>query len=383
VYYLFEYPTKTPLLRDIISFFVINRTKYKIGAEANKWSDEQYKNYKQYIENQLLTKINKQISNNFVHIEYECKGIKESYLKYVEFKDEMGDNLTKDEFAQYCSSTQELFKLMGNSINGKCLQRPHFLTSKMKICKGKYCRNDICVCETNGVTLAYKNNGRSLRNVLTNTSIKFSRDLGSTVFALSKRIMYNAINIVGGFYKPVVYYIDTDSLYLEKQHCNMIEKAGLVDKDLPFCFKLNDVEYKKDCDSLITEAYFVKPKTKATNGYYFENKEWNKSDKGRISVKGFRSNNSLIYLSLLRDDPSLTVMDAFNKQDEYNVNFEDIKNLSENKQQLNKYQNNWVRDINKGVLTDHICKKKIEYESNILKLQKENKGIRYPLGYVT
>ena len=56
--------------------------------------------------------------------------------------------------------------------------------------------------------------------------------LGAFVLSNSKRIMNNFIHAVDGFYSNVVYYTDTDSLYIENKHWDKLDKAGLVGKNL-------------------------------------------------------------------------------------------------------------------------------------------------------
>ena len=48
----------------------------------------------------------------------------------------------------------------------------------------------------------------------------------------SKRIMNNFKHAIGGFYTNDVYYTDFDSLYIENKHWDILNKAGLVGKNL-------------------------------------------------------------------------------------------------------------------------------------------------------
>ena len=54
------------------------------------------------------------------------------------------------------------------------------------------------------------------------------------VFVLnnSKRIMNNFIHAIIGFYTNVIYYEDTDSMYIENKHWDKLDEAGLVGKNL-------------------------------------------------------------------------------------------------------------------------------------------------------
>ena len=56
--------------------------------------------------------------------------------------------------------------------------------------------------------------------------------LGAFVLSNSKRIMNNFIHAINGFYTNDVYYIYTDSLYIENKHWDKLDEAGLVGKGL-------------------------------------------------------------------------------------------------------------------------------------------------------
>ena len=80
--------------------------------------------------------------------------------------------------------------------------------------------------------------------------------LGAFVLSNSKRIMNNFIHAIDGFYtKKDVYYTDTDSLYIENNYWNELEKAELVGKGL--------LERKNDYkDGGIFYGLFLAPKIK-------------------------------------------------------------------------------------------------------------------------
>ena len=44
--------------------------------------------------------------------------------------------------------------------------------------------------------------------------------------------MNNFINAINGFYTIDLYYTDTDSLNIENEHCDKLDKAGLPGKNL-------------------------------------------------------------------------------------------------------------------------------------------------------
>ena len=56
--------------------------------------------------------------------------------------------------------------------------------------------------------------------------------LGDFVLSNSKRIMKNFIHATNGFNTNDVYYTDTDSLYIENNNWDKLDKAGLVGKNL-------------------------------------------------------------------------------------------------------------------------------------------------------
>ena len=79
--------------------------------------------------------------------------------------------------------------------------------------------------------------------------------LDAFVLSNSKRIMNNFVHAIDGFYTNDVYYTDTDSLYIENNHWDKLDKAGLVGKNL--------LQGKNDYkDGGIFYGLFVAPKIK-------------------------------------------------------------------------------------------------------------------------
>ena len=75
------------------------------------------------------------------------------------------------------------------------------------------------------------------------------------ILSNSKRIMNNFIHAIDGFNTNDVYYIDTDSLYIENKHWDKLEKAGLLGKNL--------LQSKNDYkDGGIFYGLFLAPKLK-------------------------------------------------------------------------------------------------------------------------
>ena len=57
-----------------------------------------------------------------------------------------------------------------------------------------------------------------------------SLHVGAFVLSNSKRIMNNFVHANNGFYTNDLYYEDTDSMHIENQHWDQLNKAGLVGK---------------------------------------------------------------------------------------------------------------------------------------------------------
>ena len=55
---------------------------------------------------------------------------------------------------------------------------------------------------------------------------------GSYILSLSKRLMNDVIQQIGGFYNICIYYTDTDSLYIHKKYLSDLVDNGFVVKTL-------------------------------------------------------------------------------------------------------------------------------------------------------
>ena len=78
--------------------------------------------------------------------------------------------------------------------------------------------------------------------------------LGAFVLSNSKRIMNNFIHAINGFYTNVVFYTDTDSLYIENKHWNKLNDAKF--------FREKRLQGKNDFnDGGIWYGLFLAPKT--------------------------------------------------------------------------------------------------------------------------
>ena len=60
----------------------------------------------------------------------------------------------------------------------------------------------------------------------------FPLQLAVCILPNSERNMNNFIHAITAFYRTDVYYIDTDSLYIENKHWDKLDKTGLVGKNL-------------------------------------------------------------------------------------------------------------------------------------------------------
>ena len=61
--------------------------------------------------------------------------------------------------------------------------------------------------------------------------------------------MNNFVRVIDGFKTNNVFYQDTDSLYIERKHWNVLDKAGLVGNDL--------LQGKNDYGKMKMEVYFM------------------------------------------------------------------------------------------------------------------------------
>ena len=55
---------------------------------------------------------------------------------------------------------------------------------------------------------------------------------GSYILDHSKRLMKNVVTKINGFYSNNIYYADTDSFYIHKEHWPTLVEKGFVGKSL-------------------------------------------------------------------------------------------------------------------------------------------------------
>ncbi|ESP03481.1 hypothetical protein LOTGIDRAFT_171418 [Lottia gigantea] len=110
--------------------------------------------------------------------------------------------------------------------------------------------------------------------------------LGSFVLSHSKRIMNNFIHVIDGFYKPEIYYTDTDSLYISSNNWDKLTKAGLVSEN-EYCKGKNDYG-----DGGIIFGLYLAPKVKyniilTSDGVLKEKKTFKCYSNNKITVDDY------------------------------------------------------------------------------------------------
>ncbi|ESO90927.1 hypothetical protein LOTGIDRAFT_175787 [Lottia gigantea] len=76
------------------------------------------------------------------------------------------------------------------------------------------------------------------------------------ICGMNKKIMNNFIHVINGFYKPEIYYTDTDSLYISSRNWDKLNRAGLVSEN-EYCKGKNDYG-----DGGIIFGLYLAPKVK-------------------------------------------------------------------------------------------------------------------------
>ncbi|ESO94776.1 hypothetical protein LOTGIDRAFT_161026 [Lottia gigantea] len=110
--------------------------------------------------------------------------------------------------------------------------------------------------------------------------------LGTFILSHSKRIMNNFIHVIDGFYKPEIYYTDTDSLYTSSKNWDKLNKAGLVSEN-DYCKGKNDYG-----DGRIIFGLYLAPKVKyniilTSDGVLKEKKTFKGYSKYKIKVDDY------------------------------------------------------------------------------------------------
>ncbi|ESP01769.1 hypothetical protein LOTGIDRAFT_172416 [Lottia gigantea] len=164
--------------------------------------------------------------------------------------------------------------------------------------------------------------------------------LGSFVLSHSKKILNNFIHVINGFYKPEIYYTDTDSLYISSKNWKKLNRAGLAPKVKYNIVLTSDgvLKEKKTFKGYSNDKISVEDYVQLASGHDVSNefnKPWEKSFTNGVVIpndkqtKVFRS-----YLNNVKRKPpnSEGIMYPYNDKDEYsfdeNYEFDDSDYLS-------------------------------------------------------
>jgi hypothetical protein len=152
--------------------------------------------------------------------------IEKMYNKRLEYKKQKKEATNDNDKKKY-DILQELCKLIMNSSFGKIIQKP--IDSQFNVTTVKEWTNEIADQHTEYIQCI---NGK--RNVLYRKKNKDVHDnklpkyLGAFILSYSKKHMNDYISAVDGFYKPVIKYMDTDSLYFDVKYFDMLSSKGLI-----------------------------------------------------------------------------------------------------------------------------------------------------------
>ncbi|ESO87379.1 hypothetical protein LOTGIDRAFT_166527 [Lottia gigantea] len=166
--------------------------------------------------------------------------------------------------------------------------------------------------------------------------------LGSFVLSHSKKIMNNFIHVINGFYKPEIYYTDTDSLYISSNNWKKLNRAGLVsEKD--YCKGKNDYG-----DGGIIFGSYLAPKVK--------------------------------YNIVLTSDGVLKEKKTFKGYSNDNISVEDYVQLASGHDVSNEFKKPWEKSFTNGVVIPNDKQTKVfrSYLNNVKRKPPNSEGIMYP-----
>jgi hypothetical protein len=131
---------------------------------------------------------------------------------------------------------QNLVKLMMNSIYGKTIQKD--ITKEIHIWSEETLREKFDERVADYSELAC---GKYIVELSEEEGVDVDDEEGTAatpshfgvfILSYSKKIMNNFIRVIDGFNKPVVYYTDTDSLYIHKKYWDKLLEAGVVGNNM-------------------------------------------------------------------------------------------------------------------------------------------------------
>ncbi|ESP01415.1 hypothetical protein LOTGIDRAFT_157596 [Lottia gigantea] len=166
--------------------------------------------------------------------------------------------------------------------------------------------------------------------------------LGSFVLSHSKKIMNNFIHVINGFYKPEIYYTDTDSLYISSKNWKKLNRAGLVsEKD--YCKGKNDYG-----DGGIIFGLYLAPKVK--------------------------------YNIVLTSDGVLKEKKTFKGYSNDKISVEDYVQLASGHDVSNQFNKPWEKSFTNGVVIPNDKQTKVfrSYLNNVKRKPPNSEGIMYP-----
>ncbi|ESO99376.1 hypothetical protein LOTGIDRAFT_158463 [Lottia gigantea] len=238
-------------------------------------------------------------------------------------------------------------KLLGNSLYGKSIQKDIFTTRHLWNEATLQANFDSRVKTYEKINdTQYIVETEIEEKEITTEDRKSTRltpsHLGSFVLSHSKKIMNNFIHVINGFYKPEIYYTDTDSLYISSKNWKKLNRAGLVsEKD--YCKGKNDYG-----DGGIIFGLYLAPKVK--------------------------------YNIVLTSDGVLKEKKTFKGYSNDKISVEDYVQLATGHDVSNEFNKPWEKSFTNGVVIPNDKQTKVfrSYLNNVKRKPPNNEGIMYP-----
>ncbi|ESO88564.1 hypothetical protein LOTGIDRAFT_165347 [Lottia gigantea] len=238
-------------------------------------------------------------------------------------------------------------KLLGNSLYGKSIQKDIFTTRHLWNEATLQANFDSRVKTYEKINdTQYIVETEIEEKEITTEDSKSTRltpsHLGSFVLSHSKIIMNNFIHVINGFYKPEIYYTDTDSLYISSNNWKKLNRAGLVsEKD--YCKGKNDYG-----DGGIIFGLYLAPKVK--------------------------------YNIVLTSDGVLKEKKTFKGYSNDKISVEDYVQLASGHDVSNEFNKPWEKSFTNGVVIPNDKQTKVfrSYLNNVKRKPPNSEGIMYP-----